>query len=67
MTVDNSTIAALIPLIIIQIGLQIYTLYDIYKRGGAKGNTVVWVVIVALGQLLGPILYFVFGRKEEIE
>ncbi len=64
---DNTTIVALIPLIILQIAVQLYTLYDLYKRGGAKNNTPVWVVVIILFQLLGPILYFVLGRKEEVE
>ncbi|WP_119065294.1 PLD nuclease N-terminal domain-containing protein [Aggregatilinea lenta] len=64
---DSTTIVALIPLIVIQIGVQIYTLYDLYKRGGARSYTPVWVVVIVLGQLLGPILYFVLGRREDVE
>lgn len=63
---DNTTIAALIPLIILQIGVQIYTLYDVYKHGGAKSNTAIWVVVIVAFQLLGPIPYFVLGRKEDL-
>lgn len=62
---DGTTLAAIIPLAILQIGLQIYALYDIYKRGGAKdNNTILWVLVVILGSMLGTIAYFVFGRKE---
>jgi len=58
----------LAPLIALQLGLQIYALYDIYKRGGARPPlpTWAWVLIVALGQLLGPVLYFFVGRKEDV-
>lgn len=64
---DTTTLLMLSPLIAIQVGLQIYALYDIYKRGGAREPlpTIVWVVIVVVLNLLGPILYFFLGRKEE--
>lgn len=43
------------PLALIQIGLAVYALYDIYKRGGARPPlpTWVWVLIVAFGQFWG--------------
>jgi hypothetical protein len=63
----TTLILLLSPLIIIQVGLQIYALYDIYRRGGVREPlpTVVWVVVVLAFNLLGPIFYFVLGRKEE--
>lgn len=66
-TLDTTTILALIPLVIIQITVQLYALYDIYRRGGARSNTPVWVVVIVLFQLLGPIVYFALGRKEDVE
>lgn len=62
---DQTLLLAVIPLVIIQIGLQVFALYDIYRHGGAKNPTWLWVLIVVLGQLIGPILYFVLGRKED--
>jgi hypothetical protein len=29
------------------------------------GNKVVWGVVIVLGQLLGPLAYFLFGREED--
>jgi hypothetical protein len=64
---DTQTfILLLAPVVVIQVALQVYCLRDIYVRGGAKGNTVLWVVVVLVGQLLGPILYLTLGRKEEV-
>jgi hypothetical protein len=58
----------LAPIIVIQIALQIYALYDIYKRQGAKDNrTLLWVVVVLVFNFPGIILYFVLGRKEETD
>ncbi len=56
------------PLALIQIGLAVYALYDIYKRGGARPPlpTWVWVIIVAFGQFWGPLVYFFLGRREDV-
>ena len=56
----------LIPLVIAQLALFGYTLWhilthDTYKRG----NRAVWLVItIAMMNFVGPILYFVLGRKD---
>ncbi|NLF76626.1 MAG: hypothetical protein GX573_13095, partial [Chloroflexi bacterium] len=41
--------------------------YDIYQRQGARPPlpTWAWVIIVLVVNLVGPILYFVLGRKED--
>lgn len=56
------------PLIVLQIALAAYALYDIYKHGGTRPPlpTWAWVIIVALGQFWGPALYFFVGRKEDV-
>lgn len=56
----------LIPLIIIQFTLLIYTLYHIlthqhYKRG----NRTIWLVIAIICMnYIGPILYFLLGKED---
>jgi drug/metabolite transporter (DMT)-like permease len=57
----------LIPILIIQIGLQIYALVDLYRQPGEKikWSKWLWVVIIVLGEILGPIVYFILARKEE--
>ena len=66
---DRSTILMLaIPIVIIQLGLQIYALVDLSRQPQARlkwFNKWVWVGIIILGELLGPIAYFVLARKEE--
>ncbi len=61
---DTQIVLLITPLIVLQLALQIYALYDIWKNQGAKGNTVVWIVVVVAFQLLGSIAYFMVGRKE---
>jgi hypothetical protein len=64
---DTTLLLLLIPLVVIQVSLAIYALIDLYRRGGARPPlpTWAWVLIIALGELLGPVLYFIFGRKED--
>lgn len=56
----------LIPLVVLQLTLMAVGLYDLTRperrvRGGSK---LVWGVVIVLGQLLGPLVYFLFGRED---
>jgi len=42
--------------------LDIYVIYLIVTGSGDPGIKLVWVIVVLLLPLLGPILYFVIGR-----
>ncbi|MCX5992447.1 MAG: PLDc N-terminal domain-containing protein [Chloroflexi bacterium] len=56
----------IIPLILVEIGLMAFALYDLVKRKRVKGgNKWVWGVIIVVVNIIGPILYFVIGREEE--
>ena len=54
-----------LPLIIIQLGLMIFAIVDIARKGKTKNlNVLVWIIIVVCINMIGPILYFVFGRSD---
>lgn len=65
---DSTLILALIPLFLIQVGLQIYALVDIYRRKTLREPLPIWawVIIVLAGSMLGPIAYFALGRSEDV-
>jgi hypothetical protein len=42
--------------------LDIYCIYLIVTGGGDSGKKILWVLIVLLLPLLGPILYLLIGR-----
>lgn len=42
--------------------LDIYCIYLILTGGGDPGMKLLWVILVLVLPLLGPILYFVIGR-----
>ena len=56
----------LVPLIIVQFGLLIYSIRHILTHNTYKrGNRVIWLIVVIVGmQFIGPIAYFVFGKDD---
>jgi hypothetical protein len=56
----------LIPIIILQLGLQISALVNLARRKKVRfNNKLVWVVIIIFGSMLGSIIYFVARGDEE--
>ncbi len=54
----------IIPLVLVQLGLMIYCLIDLAKREKTKGPKWLWAIVVILGELIGPVIYLLFGRDE---
>jgi hypothetical protein len=53
------------PLIVIEVGLAVAAMIDLIKREKVTGgNKILWGVIILLIGFIGPIVYFIFGRKE---
>ena len=55
----------LIPVILIQIILLIVALLDLIRREQTRGPKWVWAVVIVLVNIIGPIVYFIVGRREE--
>lgn len=56
--------ALIAPLILLQILLAVFALVHCLKQEETKGPKWLWVIIILFVNILGPILYFVIGRKE---
>lgn len=56
----------LIPLAILQLALLGIALYDLTRpeRKVKGGNKWIWAIIIVLVNLIGPLVYFFFGREE---
>lgn len=54
----------IIPILIIQLVLIVVALSDLVKRAETNGPRWLWVVVIIFFNMLGPILYFLVGRKE---
>ncbi len=55
----------IIPLVLLQLILMIIALVDLSKREKVRGLPKwLWVIIIVVGEMVGPILYFILGREE---
>lgn len=55
----------LIPIVLINYILVIAALVDLFRRERVLGNRKwVWALVILFFQYIGPIVYFVLGRKE---
>ena len=56
----------IIPLAILQLALMGVGLYDLTRpeRRVKGGSKLVWGVVIVLGELIGPLVYFLFGRED---
>ena len=56
----------LIPLVILQVVLMAAGLYDLTRpdRRVKGDNKWAWGLIIVLGQMIGPLVYFFFGRED---
>ncbi|HDN01523.1 MAG TPA: PLDc_N domain-containing protein [Candidatus Bathyarchaeota archaeon] len=52
----------LAPVIALQLALQAYALYDLWKGEEPRGGKLLWGVIILLLGVLGPIIYYAVGR-----
>ncbi len=70
MNLDNVDLGQLLPLLIpivlLELGLLVWALLDIIRRERVKGgNKVIWILVIVLINIIGPIVYFIFGREED--
>lgn len=55
-----------IPLIILQFILAITAFVHVLKNPKYRwGNKAMWIIIVLFIQIIGPIIYFTFGKGED--
>jgi len=56
----------LIPLVLLQFGLMLFAIIDIARKQKTKTlSPVVWVIISVCINMIGPVLYLIFGRTEK--
>lgn len=58
-------IPLLVPVVLIQLGLMIAAIVDLIRRPQTRGPKWVWALVILFVNFIGPIIYFVAGRKEE--
>ncbi|TDL32073.1 PLDc_N domain-containing protein [Jeotgalibacillus sp. S-D1] len=61
---EEINFAILAPLVAISLLLVVIALVDLVKRPQTNGPKLVWALVILFITTLGPIVYFVFGRKD---
>lgn len=55
----------LLPVLIVELALAITALVHVLKHPTYRfGNKAMWIVVVLILQIIGPILYFTIGRGD---
>lgn len=54
----------ILPVIVVGTLLVLIALIDLYRHRKTRKNALIWMLIILFVNTLGPILYFVIGRKE---
>ena len=60
--------AVLVPLVAIELGLTVWAFVDLLRRPADAvrgGGKLIWVLVILLLSVVGPIVYLVAGRKGE--
>ncbi|MBC1975321.1 PLDc N-terminal domain-containing protein [Listeria booriae] len=59
-----NTIALLVPFIILYLILLVTALVDLIRHWNTRQVPVIWLVVIIFVSTIGPIIYFIFGRKD---
>jgi Phospholipase_D-nuclease N-terminal len=64
---DPQLLLLLAPLVLLELGLLIAALWDLLKpeRRVRGDNKLVWGLIIVFISLIGPLAYFMAGRRDE--
>lgn len=65
MDVVLENLALLVPLIIAQFILLIVAIIDLVRIEKTNGPKWVWALVIVFVNIIGPIIYFIFGRRND--
>jgi Phospholipase_D-nuclease N-terminal len=66
LSISGAVLAALVPLVVIEVGLWIWALVDLVRRDRVRGGSkLLWAVVILLLEVVGPIVYLAWGRNAE--
>ncbi|MGF2616708.1 PLDc_N domain-containing protein [Rossellomorea vietnamensis] len=62
--IDSINWGLVAPLLIIQLILMVTALVDLIRIKNTNGPKWLWVLIILFINIIGPIIYFVIGRRQ---
>jgi len=64
MKMEMINIGVLAPFIVVSLLLVLIAVIDLIRRPQTNGPKWIWALVILFISTLGPIIYFIFGRKE---
>lgn len=61
---SNINWAVIAPFLIIQLVLMVVALTDLARAKQTKGSKWLWAAVICFVNIIGPVLYFIIGRRE---
>lgn len=65
MTLSEIPWGLLAPILVLQFILIVVALIDLVRIEATNGPKWVWAIVIVLGNLIGPIIYFAVGRNAQ--
>ncbi|OCA81559.1 transcriptional regulator [Bacillus sp. FJAT-27225] len=62
-SIAGISLGLLLPVLLISLILLVVALVDLVRSERTNGPKWVWALVIVMVSTLGPILYFVFGRR----
>ncbi|MBF2567269.1 PLDc_N domain-containing protein [Listeria welshimeri] len=62
---DRSQIALIIPVIILYLALLLTAIIDLARNWQTRKNPIIWLLVIIFINIFGPVIYLIFGRKED--
>ncbi len=61
----SQTLQIIIPIAILELVLAVVAVIDIVRSERTNGPKWIWVVVSIAFSVLGPVAYFIFGRRNQ--
>ncbi|MBC1768112.1 PLDc_N domain-containing protein [Listeria welshimeri] len=62
---DRTQIALIIPVIILNLALLLTAIIDLARNWQTRKNPIIWLLVIIFINIFGPVIYLIFGRKED--
>ncbi len=59
-----SILPILLPFLLVGFMLILIALFDLYRHRNRRENVLMWTIIIVFFNTIGPVLYFMIGRKD---
>ncbi|OCS91231.1 PLD nuclease N-terminal domain-containing protein [Caryophanon latum] len=63
-TITTDMLLMLAPLFVVQLILLVVALLDLRRVADTRGPKWLWLIIILFVNIVGPIVYFIVGRKQ---